>query len=71
MLQVTCMLWGWGTSQMPYLPQGNMTITDAAASPPVRWSLIGATTAGLVLLFPSLWGLLRIFKAGDQQFPLH
>ena len=71
MLQITCILWGWGASQAPYLLQGNMTIADAAASPSVLWALIGATAAGLLLLFPSLWYLLRLFKTGNEHLPLH
>jgi cytochrome bd ubiquinol oxidase subunit II len=71
MLQVTSILWGWGASQAPYLLEGNMTIQQAAAAPSVLWALIGATCAGLVLLFPSLWYLLHLFKRGNQHVPLH
>jgi cytochrome bd ubiquinol oxidase subunit II len=48
-----------------------MTIAEAAASPSVLWALIGATAAGLLLLFPSLWYLLQLFKTGDEHLPLH
>jgi cytochrome d ubiquinol oxidase subunit II len=71
MLQITCILWGWGASQAPYLLQGNMTIEQAAAAPSVLWALIGATAAGMLLLFPSLWYLLSLFKAGGENLPLH
>jgi cytochrome d ubiquinol oxidase subunit II len=71
MAQITCIFWGWGSSQAPYLLQGNMTINAAAASPSVLWALLGATAAGLLLLFPSLWYLLHLFKTGDEHLPLH
>jgi cytochrome d ubiquinol oxidase subunit II len=71
MLQVSAILWGWAISQAPYLLQGRMTIAQGAAAPSVLWALIGATAVGLLVLFPSLWFLLRLFKAGDQRIPLH
>ncbi len=54
MLQVGLILWGWGLSQSPFFLQGDMTVSEAAAAPPVLWALIGATTAGLLVLFPSI-----------------
>ena len=35
MLQVGLILWGWALSQAPFLLQGEMTISDAAAAPTV------------------------------------
>ncbi|RZU40351.1 cytochrome d ubiquinol oxidase subunit II [Edaphobacter modestus] len=71
MLQVSSILWGWGIAQAPYLLQGRMTIAQGAAAPSVLWALIGATAIGLLVLFPSLWYLMRLFKTGDQRIPLH
>ena len=71
MLQVGLILWGWALSQAPFLLQGEMTISDAAATPPVLWALIGATTAGLLVLFPSIWYLMQIFKGNGEDIPLH
>jgi cytochrome d ubiquinol oxidase subunit II len=71
MLQTGCILWGWGLSQSPFLLRGNMTIADAAAPPQILWTLIAATGAGLLLLFPSLWYLLRLFKDNEEHVPLH
>jgi cytochrome d ubiquinol oxidase subunit II len=71
MLQMTSILWGWGASQQPFLLQGNMTIAEAAAPPSVLWALIAATAVGLLILFPSLWYLLRLFKTGDEYLTLH
>jgi cytochrome bd ubiquinol oxidase subunit II len=71
MLQVVLILWGWGLSQSPFLLQRSMTISQAAAAPAVLWPLIGATAAGLMVLFPSIWYLMQLFKTGDQHITLH
>ena len=71
MVQVALILWGWGLSQFPFFLQGEMTISEAAAAPSVLWALIGATTAGLLLLFPSIWYLMQIFKGSGEDIPLH
>jgi cytochrome d ubiquinol oxidase subunit II len=71
MLQVGLILWGWGLSQSPFLLQQEMTVSEAAAAPPVLWALIGATAAGLLVLFPSIWYLMQIFKGNDENIPLH
>jgi hypothetical protein len=34
MLKVGLILWGWALSQSPFLLQGEMTISEAAAAPP-------------------------------------
>jgi cytochrome bd ubiquinol oxidase subunit II len=69
-LQVGLILWGWGLSQSPFLLQGEMTVSAAAASP-VLWALIGASAAGLLVLFPSIWYLMQLFKANEEDIPLH
>jgi cytochrome d ubiquinol oxidase subunit II len=71
MLQVGLILWGWGLSQSPFFLQGEMTVSAAAAAPPVLWALIGATTAGLLVLFPSIGYLMQLFKANEENIPLH
>jgi cytochrome bd ubiquinol oxidase subunit II len=71
MLQVGLILWGWALSQSPFLLQGEMTISEAAAAPPVLWALIGATVAGLLVLLPSIWYLMQIFKGSGEDIPLH
>jgi cytochrome d ubiquinol oxidase subunit II len=53
------------------LLQGDITVSNAAAAPPVLWSLIGATAAGLLVLFPSIWYLMQIFKANHDDISLH
>jgi cytochrome bd ubiquinol oxidase subunit II len=71
MIQVGLILWGWGLSQFPFLLQGELTISEAAAAPPVLRALISATIAGLLLLFPSIWYLMQIFKGNNEDIPLH
>ena len=71
MVQVGLILWGWGLSQFPFFLQGKLTVSEAAAAPPVLRALIGATTAGLLLLFPSIWYLMQIFKGNSENIPLH
>jgi cytochrome d ubiquinol oxidase subunit II len=70
-LQVGLILWGWGLSQSPFLLQGEMTVSAAAAAPPVLWALIAASAAGLLVLFPSIWSLMQLFKANEEDIPLH
>jgi cytochrome d ubiquinol oxidase subunit II len=62
-VQVTCILWGWGLAQFPYLVPPDLTIA-AAAAPVVTLELaLAAVAGGALLLFPSLYYLLRVFKA--------
>jgi cytochrome bd ubiquinol oxidase subunit II len=71
MFQVALILWGWAFSQFPFFLQGQMTVSQAAAAPPVLWALIGAATAGLLVLFPSIWYLMQLFKTGNEHITLH
>ena len=59
---VTLVLWGWALAQFPLMIPPNLTI-DAAAAP--GRTLVGTLlvlAGGGVVLFPSLWYLLRVFK---------
>ena len=61
-VQVSCIIWGWGLAQYPYLLPPDLTYA-AAAAPPVTLKLVlGALAAGLLLLVPSLYYLFRVFK---------
>jgi cytochrome d ubiquinol oxidase subunit II len=67
--QVTLIVWGWGVSQYPYLLPPDLTI-DAAAAPRVTLALaLAAVSAGAVVLFPSLYYLLKIFKGRSAAPP--
>lgn len=60
--QVALILWGWGLAQYPYLLPPDLTI-GAAAAPRVTLELaLAAVALGAVVLFPSLYYLLRVFK---------
>jgi cytochrome bd ubiquinol oxidase subunit II len=62
--QVALIVWGWALAQYPYLLPPHLTIADAA-SPRVTLELaLTAVLVGALVLFPSLYYLLKIFK-GD------
>jgi len=55
-------VWGWAVAQYPYVVPPDLTIGDAA-SPRVTLELaLIAVLAGAVVLFPSLYYLMRVFK---------
>jgi cytochrome d ubiquinol oxidase subunit II len=61
-VQVSCILWGWGAAQYPSLIPGRLTIAASAApSVTLRLTLI-ALGCGAFVLIPSLWFLFRVFK---------
>jgi len=67
--QVVLILWGWGLAQYPYLLPPNLTIA-AAAAPRVTLELaLGAVVVGAIVLFPSLYYLLRVFKRPSSAPP--
>jgi cytochrome d ubiquinol oxidase subunit II len=61
--QVTLILLGWALAQFPHLLEPDLTITSAAAPQITLQLLLGALAAGAVLLFPSYYYLIRVFKA--------
>jgi len=60
--QVTIMLAAWAYAQAPYLIIPDVTITSAASPSASMAAFSIATAVGGVLLLPSLWYLLRVFK---------
>jgi cytochrome d ubiquinol oxidase subunit II len=64
--QVSLILWGWVLVQAPYLLPPTMTIRNAAAPRITLELLLGAVTAGAVLLLPALAYLFRTF-AGERR----
>ncbi|MEX2155493.1 MAG: cytochrome d ubiquinol oxidase subunit II [Gemmatimonadales bacterium] len=63
--QVALILWGWGLAQYPYLLPPDLTIA-AAAAPRVTLELaLGAVCLGAIVLFPSLYYLLKVFKGSS------
>jgi len=61
-LQVSLIFWGWALAQYPFLIVPSLTITDAAAPAQVLTLLNAAVGLGAVLLLPSFYYLLRVFK---------
>lgn len=59
---VALVLWGWALAQYPYLVPPDLDIAAAAAPPNVLRLVLIAVAGGAVLLIPSLWYLLRVFK---------
>lgn len=62
-LQVSLILWGWALAQYPCLVEPDITIASAAAPPATLRFLLIALGGGALLLFPSLYYLLRVFKS--------
>jgi cytochrome d ubiquinol oxidase subunit II len=61
-LQVTCIVWGWGLSQYPYVLPPDLTYQSAAAPAVTLELVLGALALGVVVLIPSLNYLYRVFK---------
>ena len=61
--QVTLILLGWAFAQYPHLVEPDITITSAAAPQITLELLLAALAAGALLLFPSYYYLIRVFKA--------
>lgn len=61
--QVTLIVLGWGASQFPYLVMPSMTLASASAGAATQRLLLGTLAVGAIVLLPSLWMLLKVFKA--------
>jgi len=69
-IQVGLVLAGWFRLQFPVIlnsPEGPLTIYSAAAPESTLRYLLYALVGGSVLIFPSLFYLLRIFKVEERQ----
>ncbi|MCB9730279.1 MAG: cytochrome d ubiquinol oxidase subunit II [Deltaproteobacteria bacterium] len=60
--QTTLILTGFGLAQHPYLVRPGLTFADAAAPVATLRLLAPTLAAGAVILFPSLYYMLRVFK---------
>jgi cytochrome bd ubiquinol oxidase subunit II len=67
--QTTLILTGWGLAQQPHLIAPDVTIQSAAAPAVTLRLLVPALLLGAVVLFPSLYWLLRIFKSQRSPGP--
>jgi cytochrome d ubiquinol oxidase subunit II len=61
--QVSCIVWGWGLAQYPYLLPPRLALDEAAAPAVTLRLVLWALVAGALVLFPSLYYLFRVFKA--------
>ena len=68
-LQVSLILWGWALSQRPYILPPDLTVVAAAAPPATLRLALAALALGAVVLFPSLYYLLRVFKGVQRPSP--
>ena len=66
-IQVTLIVWGWGIAQYPYLVPPDLTIAGAAAPRITLELALIAVLAGAVVLFPSLYYLMRVFKGTNDH----
>jgi cytochrome bd ubiquinol oxidase subunit II len=62
--QVSLILWGWALSQYPYILPPDLSIASAAAPAATLRIVLGTLALGAVVLLPSLYYLLRVFKSG-------
>ena len=60
--QVSLVVWGWGMAQYPLLLPPDLTIADAAAPRVTLELALIAVLIGAVVLFPSLYYLMTVFK---------
>lgn len=67
MLQYAFAFFGYGYSHLPYLLYPYLTIYDGFTNPAMATALIIAFIAGLLLLIPSLYLLMRLFLY-DKQY---
>ncbi len=61
-VQVACLLAGWGLAQYPYIIYPDVTLYSAAAPEPTLQFILYSLPLGLALLIPSLWFLFWVFK---------
>ena len=61
--EVVLLLLGWAIAHQPYLIYPDVTLADAAAPRATIAFLLATAPLGALLLAPSLWLLLRVFKS--------
>lgn len=62
--QASTMVWGWAIAQYPYAMPPDLALATSAAPAITMRLVVYALGAGAIVLFPSLWYLFRVFKAG-------
>jgi cytochrome bd ubiquinol oxidase subunit II len=67
-VQVVCLIAGWGLAQYPYLIYPDLTLQQAAAPDATLRFLLWTIPFGMALLLPSLWLLFKVFKGEHLTF---
>ena len=68
-VQVACLVAGWGAAQYPFLIYPDLTIINAAAPRSTLLFLVVSLPFGLALIVPSMVWLMRVFKQPDAPNP--
>ena len=63
---VLLLVTGWGLAHAPVIVAPHLTIATAAAPVPTLRALIPVILIGSIVLLPSLWWLMRVFKSPDR-----
>jgi len=65
--EIALLLLGWGVAQYPYLAYPDMRLAEVAAPMATLRFVVLSLPVGGLLLFPSLWLLLTVFKSRPQD----
>lgn len=66
---VALVLGAWAVAQLPYLIVPSLTIAQAASPPGVQAIVLIATLVSMILVLPSTYYMLYLFKARDRRPP--
>lgn len=66
-VQISCLLAGWGIAQYPYIIYPDVTLAAAAAPRATLIFILVALPLGLLILLPSLWFLFKVFKSAPIE----
>lgn len=67
--ETACILAAWGVAQYPYLIIPQVTISNAASPYAEVLAVVISSLLGMLVLFPSLWYLFRVFKGAHERTP--
>jgi len=63
--EVGLLLLGWGYAQYPYLVYPDISLSAVAAPPATLGFVLWSLPCGGIVLLPSLWLLMRVFKSSE------
>ena len=64
---VTAVLWGWAAGQYPYVLEGELTISQAAADPVSLRAVLLSLAVGAGLVVPALVALFAVAQRGPER----